>query len=415
MKILLVNKFHYLRGGTERYCFDLSRLLQEKGHAVVPFAMRHARNVASEYTPYFVDEISFERSADLRRPLAAARAAGRAIYSRQAQRNLARLLAREGPDVAYLHNIHHQISLSILPTLKRKGIPILWRLHDYALFCPNSTFYSRGQVCEACRGGRYYRAVGRACRRGSRAGSLVACLASYADGLLHLVDRVDLFVAPSRFLAAKMAEHGLDGGRIRVQPNFVEPGPPASGREGRAGGGYLLYFGRLSVEKGVETLIRAVGEVSGVRLKVVGAGPERERLEAMAGRMAAGRVIFAGYQRGGALRESLDRAGAVVVPSEWYENCPYTILEAFARGKPVIAAAVGGIPELVDHGRDGLLFEAGDVGGLAAQIRSLAGDGRRQGAMGARAREKVAAAYGPEAHYAGFLELCAEVGEAAGG
>ena len=130
-------------------------------------------------------------------------AASRAIYSHEAQRKLVDLIRQAPPDVAYLHNIHHQFRLSILPVLREHGVPILWRLHDYALFCPNSTFYTKGGVCEACASGHFYHAARRACRRGSRGASLVACLASYADQLLHLAGYTDLFVAPSQFISRR--------------------------------------------------------------------------------------------------------------------------------------------------------------------------------------------------------------------
>jgi len=150
MRVLMINKFYYVRGGTERYCFDMTKLLQRKGHTVIPFSMTHESNWESAYARYFVEEISFERSANLWRPLTSLTAAMRAIYSQEARRKLDGLIREERPDIAYLHNIHHQISLSILPVLKKHEIPIIWRLHDYSLFCPNSLFYSREAVCEAC-------------------------------------------------------------------------------------------------------------------------------------------------------------------------------------------------------------------------------------------------------------------------
>jgi glycosyltransferase involved in cell wall biosynthesis len=411
MKVLLINKFYYVRGGTERYCFDLAELLQRKGHKVIPFSMAHEKNLECEYAPYFVDEISLDRSNDLRRPLATLRAAARAIYSYQAQRNLKMLISETRPDVAYLHNIHHQISLSILPVLKRQRIPIVWRLHDYALFCPNSLFYSQGAVCEACGGGHYYQIVLRACRRGSRGASLVACLGSYLDRWLRLADQVDLFIAPSHFLRAKMIKHGLEADRVVVQPNFVDvhpfaPAPPRPARRLGQGEGYWLYAGRLSKEKGVETLIRAVAQVPEVRLKIAGDGPQRAELQAQARERGEGRITFAGHLSPDGVREVLQAARAIVVPSEWYENCPYTILEAFAAGKPVIASNIGGIPELVRDGWDGLLFKAGDADDLAERIRLLASDLCKSEELGSHARQKVEQDLAAEAHYRGFLEIC---------
>jgi glycosyltransferase involved in cell wall biosynthesis len=408
MKLLLINKFYYLRGGTERYCFDVTALLQRHGHRVIPFSMTHERNRESEYSRYFVDEISFERSANLQHPLASLGAATRAVYSRQARHRLEALIRKEKPDIAYLHNIHHQISLSILPVLKEHGIPIVWRLHDYSLFCPNSILYSRGAICEACAGGRYYHIVLRGCRRGSRAASLVAALGSYVDRRLRLSDLVDLFIAPSQFLRAKMIQHGLAAGRLIVQPNFFEPPAPLrpGGRE-HGEGGDVLAFGRLSPEKGLKTLIQAVAQVPECRLKVVGDGPQRQELEALAGRTAGDRVEFTGYQPAGRLLETLRRAALVVLPSEWYENCPYTILEAFAAGKPVIASDIGGIPELVEDGRQGLLFEPGHAGMLADRMRALLDDPGRRELLGRNAGSRAEEAYGPGLHYTTFMEVCA--------
>ena len=411
-KIVLINKFYYRRGGTERYCLDVSRLLRQHGHTVIPFSMAHERNLDSEYARYFVDEISLERASGRRRPLANLRAAGRAIYSPQARHRLAQLIDDERPGLAYLHNIHHQISLSILPLLKAKGIPIVWRLHDYSLFCPNSLFYSRGSVCELCSSGRYHHIVLRRCRRGSRAASLVAGLGSYLDRWLRLADCVDLFIAPSRFLRDKMVQHGLDAQRLVVQPNFIPPDlidpapPPASpGEEAADGEGHLLYFGRLSAEKGVGTLIQAMARLPDRKLVIAGDGPQRLNLENLSTQVADGHIQFTGYQPPETLRATLHRASLVIVPSEWYENCPYTILEAFAAGKPVVASCIGGIPELVQHGRDGLLFEPGNAGELASCIHTLAADKDLRRRMGWSARKKVEERYGPQSHYAGLMEI----------
>jgi glycosyltransferase involved in cell wall biosynthesis len=412
MKVLLINKFYYLRGGTERYCFDVSRLLRQEGHTVIPFSMAHGRNVDSEYAPYFVDEISLERASDWRRPLANLRAAGRAIYSPQARQKLARLIDDERPDVAYLHNIHHQISLSILPLLEARGIPIVWRLHDYSLLCPNSLLYSHGSVCEACARGRYYHIVLRRCRRGSRAASLVACLGSYLDRRLRLADCVDLFIAPSQFLRDKMVQHGLDARRLVVQPNFLPPdlldpppSPPLPGDAAPDGKGYALFFGRLSREKGVATLIEAMARLPQSKLVIAGDGPQQPELEALARRLAPGRVRFAGYQPPEKLQATLRRASLVIVPSEWYENCPYAILETFAAGKPVVASRIGGIPELVQHGQDGLLFEPGNAGEMADCIRTLAVDSCLRRQLGQSARKKIEELYQPQSHYAGLMEI----------
>ncbi len=413
-RILLINKFFYLRGGTERYCFDVTRVLRQEGHTVIPFSMAHERNLDSEYARYFVDEVSLERSTARRQPVANLMAAAKAIYSLEASRKLEWLIRDEKPNLAYLHNIHHQISLSILPLLKRHNIPIVWRLHDYSLFCPNSIFYSKESVCELCAGGRYYHIVLRRCRRGSRPASLVACLGSYLDQGLRLADCVDLFIAPSQFLKDKMVKHGLDAERLVVQPNFIPwdrfdstSSAVSPGEEDTNGGDYLLFFGRLSSEKGVKTLIEAITRLPGRNLMIAGDGPQRLDLENLARRVAGGRVQFTGYQPAEKLRATLRRASLVIVPSEWYENCPYTILEAFAAGKPVVASRVGGIPELVEDGQDGLLFEPGNVTELADCIQALMADGSLRRRLGQAAQKKIEVLYRPQSHYARLVEILA--------
>lgn len=410
----MVNKFYYLCGGTERYYFDMTRLLQQRGHEVIPFAMTHPHNFESEYASYFVDEISFERSANLRRPLSSFKAALRAIYSKQAEWKLHNLIRIKKPDIAYLHNIHHQLSLSILSVLKQHNIPIIWRLHDYSLLCPNSLFYTHGAICEACAGGRFYQIAWRGCRRGSRAASIVAGLSSYLDRWLGLANLADLFMAPSSFLATKMVEHGLDAKKIVVIPNFIdlstfEPdlstSSPIATEESK-----LVYFGRLSSEKGLKILIQAVARVPDSHLTIVGDGPQREELETLAGRIAQGQVEFAGHQATTPLLTTLRRARLVILPSEWYENCPYSILEAFAMAKAVIASNIGGIPELIDNGKDGLLFKPGSTEELADRIGLILHDAPRLQELGANARRKVHQKYDPDSHYSQFIEVCSNLG-----
>jgi glycosyltransferase involved in cell wall biosynthesis len=408
MRVLMINKFYYLRGGTERYVFDMTRVLERHGHEVIPFAMRHAENRDTHYSTYFVEEISLA-GARARRPLANMRAAVRAIYSREAGRRLDALIEDTRPDVAYLHNIHHQLSLSILPVLGARGVPTVWRLHDYSLHCPNGLLFSKGAVCERCRGHRYHECFRRVCRSESRAASLVAALASYSDRWLRLADPVGVYVAPSRFLLEKMVELGLDRRRLRVSPNFIDvPAFDAALREsstdGRSEADGLLYCGRLSREKGVNVLIRAMAELPDCRLWIAGDGPQRRDLEALAASAAPGRVAFVGRRSTPEVLRMLREARIVIAPSVWYENCPYAILEAFAAAKPVIASQIGGIPELVEDGTTGRLFPPGDAGALAEEIRRLWSDRDERRRLGENARARIERDLTAEAHYAQFMD-----------
>jgi glycosyltransferase involved in cell wall biosynthesis len=413
MRVLMINKFYHVRGGTERYVFDMTGVLERHGHEVIPFAMRHAENRDSRYSSHFVEEISYER-ARARRPMANVRAAIRAIYSREAQQRLDALIADARPEVAYLHNIHHQLSLSILPVLRRRGVRSVWRLHDYSLVCPNGLLFSKSAVCERCRGNRYYQCVRRSCRRESRAASLVAALASYTDRWLRLPRQADVYVAPSRFLLEKVVELGLDRSRFRVSPNFIDLGAfdsivrelPSAGRAGTDG---LLYFGRLSPEKGVAVLIRAMADLPECRLVVAGDGPERHELERLAESAAPGRISFVGRRSTPEVLSALRECRIVIVPSVWYENCPYAILEAFAAGKPVVASRIGGIPELVEDGATGRLVPPGDAGALAEEVRRLWNDRHEARRLGENARAHIERHFTADAHYAEFMRIVSEV------
>jgi glycosyltransferase involved in cell wall biosynthesis len=416
LKVLMINKFHYLRGGTERYCFDMTKLLQSRGHKVIPFSMKHERNCKSEYANYFVEEMSFERSANLRRPLNSLKAAIGAVFSLEARQKVDLLIRVEKPDIAYLHNIHYQLSLSILTTLKKHRVPVIWRLHDYALICPNWLLYTRNALCESCIGGHYHHAVLRRCLKSSVAASLVGCCAAYLEQCLRLTRFADLLVAPSNFLREKMLQGGFDNQKLLTIPNFVELDafqqyrhqPPSFGRQedDRIG---VLYFGRLSKEKGLITLISAVARTPSARATIVGEGLERQDLESIAHRAAPGRIEFTGYQPPEELLRILGSSKIVVVPSEWHENCPYAILESFAAGKPVIASNIGGIPELIQHGKDGLLFQPGNAGQLADWIRFLMDDSDLAKQLGSNGRRKIEEKYRADLHYEKWLEFCARV------
>lgn len=366
MKILVVNKFYWPKGGSERVLFDLADAYAAAGHDVIPFAMAAPENLPTPWAPRFAPGVRYDEA----RGLGALSAAVRAIYSRPAKRALASLLDDARPDVAHLHNFHHQLSPSIVDALREAGVPAVHTLHDYKVICPNYLLYTEGAVCRRCVSGSFHHAVVHRCVRGSVAASALAALEMTIHRARRTLERgIARFVSPSRFLAEQLAEAGAPRDRIRVVPNGVDPAafPVAEGR-----GDGFLYVGRLSHEKGIATLLDAIGKVDGARLAVLGAGPMEDALRARAGRVAPGRVEFAGHLPREELLERLRGARAVVLPSEWYENAPLSALEAQACGVPVIAARIGGLPEIVRDGRTGLLFRPGSADELAVQIARLA-------------------------------------------
>jgi glycosyltransferase involved in cell wall biosynthesis len=243
------------------------------------------------------------------------------------------------------------------------------------------------------------------CKRGNLGASAVAMLISCYDRLTRVPSRVDRFIAPSRFLAGKLVEGGIDPARIRVIPNFVDMESLETGREED----YYLYFGRLSYEKGIDLLIRAAGEVGEGNLKIVGDGPVRKELEDLAASLGNGSIEFLGFRSGDELKGLLRGAQFIVVPSRWYENLPFSVMEAMAAGKPVVASSVGGIPEMVLGGETGLLFPLGDKDLLASHLERLLTEPSLRKEMGARARERAEMLYGSENHYDQIMKLYEEL------
>jgi len=399
MRILNVNKFYYLKGGSERYFFELGRLLEGRGHSVIPFAMQGERNLPSEYGTYFVSPVDFRNQRGWPDRLGGTL---RILYSLEARRKVRGLIRSTKPQVAHLHNIAHQLSPSILGPMKESGMRIVQTLHDYKLVCPTYRFFAHGHVCERCLGGRYFEAVRMRCNEGSRGASLVNALEmTLHHTVLHSYRAVDAFVAPSRFLAQKIVEFGIPEEKVHHLPYYLNLGEFS---ESPTVGDRIVFVGRLSAEKGLGTLVQAMGDVRGLPLVVVGEGPLEEDLRRQAERVAPGRIQFVGHLDGRALREAVAGARCVVVPSEWYENSPLTIYEAFAMGRPVVGSRIGGIPELVLHEKTGLLFETGSAENLSKALERLADDPRLARTLGRQARAHVETLCDPERHLARLQE-----------
>jgi glycosyltransferase involved in cell wall biosynthesis len=360
--LLSINNYYYPRGGAEVVFFRHNGMLHDAGWDVIPFAMNHRMNIGGERSE-FVSEIEYGRESDglatrLRKGL-------KAVYSFEARSKLARLIDRSGPDLCHAHNVYHHLSPSILGLVRSRGIPLVMTLHDLKIACPAYSMLTHDGICERCKDGRLYQVVTNRCMKGSLALSALVMLESY----LHLalgsyLRNVDRFLVPSRFYLHKLVEWGFPAERFEYVPNFVAA---ESFEACYAPGARFVYFGRLSPEKGVATLIRAAAEAQ-VGIDVIGTGPAENELRAL----AAGRdVRFLGYLTGTKLNAAVSSARAVVVPSEWYENAPLAVLEGAALGKPLIVARIGGLPELVVEGESGWAFESRSIGELAATLRRV--------------------------------------------
>ena len=410
MKILMINKFWYNRGGSETYTFSLSNLLKSKGHKIIPFSMHHKDNFPNVYSNDFVSNIDFVDSLKNFGMVSSFKVASRNIYSLEAKRKIENLIKTTRPDIAHLHNIHHHLTPSILHPLKKHNIPIIWTLHDYRLICPNSTFIKDGKICEKCKGKRYFEAVLAKCKKGSSMASLMAAIESYVHRYLGFYKLVAKFVTPSRFLREKLIEYGFDEKRIVHIPNFIGlkeinskklSYPPLPSN-------YFVYIGRLSQEKGVDILIRAALEIKKAHLIIAGEGPIRKELEELAS-ANGNNIRFLGHLKASEINSLLKNAMFLVIPSTWYENFPYSVLEAFAWGKPVVASRIGGIPEQVKEEDNGLLFEPWDKENLRKKIDYLLANRYLLSEMGERAREKVEREYSAELHYQRLMNVYQQV------
>jgi glycosyltransferase involved in cell wall biosynthesis len=362
--LVTINNYYYERGGSEAIFFAHNRLLEDLGWHVVPFSMRHAGNFETPWSDYFIDDLEMLGEYSIAQKL---QRLPKVIYSFEARRRLDQLLARVRPDIAHAHNIYHHISPSILGLLHSRGIPTVLTLHDLKIACPAYNMLARDGVCERCRGGRLYNVVLNRCIGGSRAMSLVVMVEAVLHKLLGSYRRyVDCFIVPSRFYIEKFREWGMPASAFRHIPNFVDV-PRYEPRY--APGSAFLYFGRVIRQKGVATLIRAAAQAR-KPLLIAGTGPELETLQRLAADLAAD-VTFLGHLSGQALHEVIRNARAVVLPSEWYENAPVSVLEAYALGKPVVGARIGGIPELVRENETGICFESGNVPSLVAALDSI--------------------------------------------
>lgn len=403
-RLLSLNTYNYRRGGSDVVFLEHDAMFQAQGWETAVMAMRHPKNQPSPWSRFFADEIEFGHEYGVLDKLAMA---GKVIYSREARRKLSALLDEFPADVAHAHCIYHHLSPSVLVELKRRGIPTVMTAHDLKLACPAYKMLNRGGVCEKCRSGNLTHLVINRCIRDSLPVSGLVMVESTVHKLLGLYQRnLDRVVTPSRFYMQKLQEWGWAEKQLTYIPNYVDATAYAPQY---APGDYFFYFGRLALEKGVGTLIRAVA-MAKTKLRIAGTGPEGDALKVLAADAGAD-IEFLGFVSGAPLWKWLREARAIVLPSEWYENAPMSVLEAYASGKPVIGARIGGIPEMVREGETGALFESGNVEELASLLRRFADmPDDAVAAMGVAAREYVAQTFTARRYLDEMLALYASLG-----
>lgn len=400
MKILLVNTRHYYGGGDSTYTFNLASLLRLHGHQISFFAMKGDNNVPDPNEDLFVPYIDFRELNKNKSIVNGVKVVGRAIYSKQARTRFSELLDRVHPDIVHLQNIHAHITPSIIFEAKIRKLPVVWTLHDYKLVCPNSHLLidTTGQICEACiKGGFLYPFIKR-CKKGSILASGMASVEAICHQLMGVSKVIDGYLSPSAFLAHKLREGGVPGNIYHI-PLFIDK----LQKVGKKDEGYFLFLGRLDRIKGIHSLLDASQKNSA--LQVVCAGLINETEEATIRAAFVPNTNYVGFKIGSELRELIQNCRAVVVPSISYENQPFSVLEAFAAGKPVIASNLGGMSELVTHMDRGLLVRPNDPDDLSSAMTWLSENPKDALRMGRSAFEYVKQAHSADSHYQSLMNI----------
>ena len=400
MRILLVNYRYFISGGPERYLFNIKKKLENEGYEVIPFSIHSVKNVPSEYSKYFVEPIGGRNVVyyeEYRKsPKVIAQMLSRSIYSFEVKRAIQKEISDLKPDLVYVIHYVNKLSPSVIRGAKQMGLPVVLRLSDYFLLCPRFDFLYKGKVCEDCPKKGYWHCLKRRCVKDSLFASAVRVFSMKFHQWIGIYKDIDAYVTPSKFLKNKLEEYGFPAKKIFCIPTFV---PSEEARDLEILGSFGLYIGRLTEEKGVETLIKAYQMLPGYQLKIVGDDSTKEgrRLKKYAEDNQLNQIEFLGFRSGEELKDILYGARFVISPSIWYENLPNTILEAYAAGKPVLAAKIGSQCEAVEEGKTGFLFPPGDAQALAALIKKM-DDGELTARMGINCRSKANETYSAERH-----------------
>ena len=398
MKILYCNKYNYLFSGTEAYMFEAMDLMRSKGHSAALFSMADPRGNPTPYDHYFMPHTEFKNQKGW---FLKARLAAQAIYSIEARLRIRAMITDFRPDVAHVRNIYHHLSPSILWELKAQKVPVVYHLNDFKVLCPSYNLVAHGEVCEACKGGKCWHVLKEKCYPGLAARMALVAEAYFHKRLGTYTKCVDCFLAPSRFVRDKFVEHGWDSAKFEVLPHF-QPVRPVLERSAESAP--LLYFGRLSAEKGVGDLLHAMQRLPNLQLIVAGDGPERSELEQLGAGLGLANVSFIGHIRGEALDRAIAGSRFTVLPSHAYETLGKTILESYAHGRAVVASDLGSRRELV-HDKTGLLYKTGDISALAAALEFLSSRPQLADEMGRAGRDLVRERHKPEGHYETLIAL----------
>lgn len=388
MKILLVNKFYYRRGGDCVCTINLEELLKTHEHEVAIFAMQYPENLPTPWSKYFPSEISFKPGIGMieafRRPLG----------TKEVKKKFNTLLDDFQPDIVHLNNIHTHLSPIIAELAHQRDIKLIWTLHDYKLLCPRYDCLRNGEtICEECFTDKH-KSLEYNCMKSSKLASFIGYKEAMKWNRTRLETYTDAFICPSQFMADKMKQGGFNKNKIHILCNFIDV--EKCKKENHKKEDYYCYIGRLSYEKGIKTLIKAANRLP-YKLVIIGGGPLEKELK----RLAKPNIEFVGFKQWNEIKELLGEARFSVIPSEWYENNPLSVIEAQCLGTPVLGASIGGIPELIENEVSGMCFESKNTDDLENKIQTMFQTTFDYAKIAQEAQNR----YSAEAHYKQIIEL----------
>ena len=406
MRILLVNKFHYLKGGSEKYYFELGKLLKEHGNEVAYFSMEDEKNIKTGDKEYFVDKFELTSKNIWK--------VHDVIYSKKNYKKMCEAIDDFKPDIIHLNNFQRQLSSSVVFAAYDKKVPIIYTAHDVQAICPAITMLdSNGNVCEKCIGGKYNNCIENKCNKGSMLKSVIGAHEGkfYRKNNIYK-DMVNYIVTPSKFYKMQFIKDGYDEKKVIAIHNFINVDEYTLETKNE---NYALYSGRLSKEKGIINLVEAfkklledkeINNIDNIKLYIAGDGPCKEEIEKyINNNNLKDKIILLGYLKQDDLKEYTRKASFIVVPSIWYENCPYSVLETQAIGKAIIGANIGGIPELVQNEKNGFIYKYDDVNELKEKMKKLFNDKELANEFGKNAKKFAREEYDKNKYYEKIINI----------